>query len=427
MYGIQRPVTFCSYCGERLGCKGVCTCIQETGLICYICGVAFQNRTILGVHIADCYRRHCETGGRYLPNPMDVVIDGYTLFMKQKLVGATPQQQHHPVGIPAVRALQQQSHPTVGNTTQLLEENKIMRQQINNLSEMINNKLQNGKKKIVKKKPSANTNNLPNNEVLKDKIAKVIKPLSDGKQKVRIEAPEEKWFSCPDCSQSLLGLESYTEHVRSCSKSVEEPQLIKERMSCPNCSEHIFGKDAYDHHIRFCSKHVSESPVVSTSQPTCQKCGRTFGVKAFAVHIKSCGVDLFDRISDNERLEFQQQQPTTDSTNHPQGSLAALVSGQRTDEETETGDKKWTQFMITYPRPVIADKPQSREQRSHPPPSSNSASCSKCDKLVPLTELDKHEAQCTLNRVLMPCKHCNRRFATDRLDIHERSCVRRDK
>eukprot|EP00755_Sulcionema_specki_P029326 Sspe_Gene.91928::Locus_63589_Transcript_1_2_Confidence_0.333_Length_441::g.91928::m.91928 len=59
------------------------------GTVCYICGETFPNRTVLGMHIAVCYKeleKRGEAAG--VPHPMDVVMEGYTMYVKQHNGGA---------------------------------------------------------------------------------------------------------------------------------------------------------------------------------------------------------------------------------------------------------------------------------------------------------------------------------------------------
>eukprot|EP01063_Lacrimia_lanifica_P027668 TRINITY_DN3916_c0_g1_i1.p1 TRINITY_DN3916_c0_g1~~TRINITY_DN3916_c0_g1_i1.p1 ORF type:complete len:591 (+),score=121.84 TRINITY_DN3916_c0_g1_i1:994-2766(+) len=86
-----------------------------TGLQCYICGVVCANKTVLGMHINECYKKHGE--GRGAQHPMDVVMEGYTLFLNQKQAAHdAPPDAAVPngAGLVAARMLQPPMYPMPG-------------------------------------------------------------------------------------------------------------------------------------------------------------------------------------------------------------------------------------------------------------------------------------------------------------------------
>lgn len=176
-----------------------------------------------------------------------------------------------------------------------------------------------------------------------------------------------------------------------------------------------------------CSAASSSSPpmVMPDGRLQCPHCGKLFGRKGFAAHFPRCGRPAED-FTFSRDMKFEQQHP---ERVHP-FPAERVAHREDTCGEREThpvggeASSPWTQFMITYPRPILEEKPKTAQERNKaldiakqkkemememaremgrggahgtappPPPPEAMAPCPKCGRNFFVSCLGKHEAVC---------------------------------
>ncbi|KAJ9462990.1 hypothetical protein DIPPA_22542 [Diplonema papillatum] len=144
----------------------------------------------------------------------------------------------------------------------------------------------------------------------------------------------------------------------------------------------------------------------------CSVCRRAFGKKAFQVHRQSCGV-----VRPAEKLFAEEQTPEQAAA---EAERERMAHAKRQLEE----EQRWTQFMITYPRPVLQEAPLLAHERARTGGKGprDQAECSRCGARLPLAALDKHEQTCAGPKTRVTCSQCEGQFPPAAIDRHEQAC-----
>jgi hypothetical protein len=164
---------------------------------------------------------------------------------------------------------------------------------------------------------------------------------------------------------------------------------------------------------------VDDTPceVMEDGRIRCGTCGKFFGKKGFQVHSQRCyrGADDFT-FSRDARFE----------KNHPEpGQPVPQLQAQRYASEGTVGggggrEDPWTQFMITYPRPVIDEKPKTAKERIQAAEAAKQKA--EMNKMV-AREMSGAPTPPEEREATVPCGKCGRYFYASRVAKHEASCV----
>lgn len=152
------------------------------------------------------------------------------------------------------------------------------------------------------------------------------------------------------------------------------------------------------------------SPSAADHQRQCPHCHKTFGPKGFAVHVNRCGKHA------TEDFTYSKDVHARDPA---QAALPCAPQSHDVDEQRRRNmsAEEWQQFMVTYPRPVLPEQPQSAAER-------NRQQAINAQKAAMQSEMQRAmsgETGGVDERV--PCRRCGRKFAPSRVEQHESVCV----
>lgn len=151
-------------------------------------------------------------------------------------------------------------------------------------------------------------------------------------------------------------------------------------------------------------EHHAEEKDENEDAPTtaCPKCGGLFGGRGFAVHALRCGRDGTSDFTYSKDAKLG-----GNAMARPGPSSGASATDA---PPPATGrDAQWTQFMVTYPRPVLEERPKTAAQRAaevqakrqaerpyalHDNPDVTRVACAKCGRFFATERVERHEATC---------------------------------
>lgn len=149
----------------------------------------------------------------------------------------------------------------------------------------------------------------------------------------------------------------------------------------------------------------------------CATCGKMFGKKGFDVHAQRCfrGVDDFTFSKD---ARFEKNHP---APNQPVPQLQdARYAPQAPGLGAPNPDEAWTQFMTTYPRPILDEKPKTAKERNKA--AMDAAKKAEFQQMV-AREMSGAPPVEEQREPTVPCSKCGRYFYQSRVAKHEATCV----
>ena len=167
-----------------------------------------------------------------------------------------------------------------------------------------------------------------------------------------------------------------------------------------------------DRKVHVKSPHNDRPDTAASGTPTsdglieCSGCGKRMGKKGFAAHAPRCGKDPVGDFT------FSRDARRGDAV--PVGG----ESGNNDDSAGPQPSQPWTQFMVTYPRPVLEEEPKTAQQRGKDAISQqqkremrwemekandprwqqqpeNMKRCPNCHKMFNGDQVQKHQVVCT--------------------------------
>lgn len=161
--------------------------------------------------------------------------------------------------------------------------------------------------------------------------------------------------------------------------------------------------------------------VLEDGRIRCGTCGKFFGKKGFHVHSQRCyrGAEDFTYSRD---ARFERNHP---ASGQPVPQLQATrYAPQGGDGGGRGDDGAWTQFMITYPRPVIDESPKTAKERNQAADAAKQKA--EMNKMI-AREMSGAPAPVEEREPTVPCGKCGRYFYTSRVAKHEVNCVAKKK
>ena len=156
----------------------------------------------------------------------------------------------------------------------------------------------------------------------------------------------------------------------------------------------------------------------------CPTCGKLFGKKGFEVHAQRCfrGADdfTFSRDARFEKVNPAANQPVPqlqDERYAPHGGGGGGGGGE--------GGDNWTQFMITYPRPVLDEKPKTAKERNKA--ASDAKQKAELQQMIQREMSGAPPPTQEVREPTVPCGKCGRFFYESRVAKHEATCVAKPK
>ncbi|CUG92247.1 Hypothetical protein, putative [Bodo saltans] len=158
--------------------------------------------------------------------------------------------------------------------------------------------------------------------------------------------------------------------------------------------------------------------VMEDGRIRCGTCGKFFGKKGFEVHSQRCyrGAEDFTWSRD---ARFEKNHP---APNQPVPQLHAT----RYQGEGGGGGgggavaNDWTQFMTTYPRPVIDEAPKTAKERNQAADAAKQKA--EMNKMI-AREMSGAPAPAEEREATTACSKCGRFFYVSRVAKHEANCV----
>lgn len=97
--------------------------------------------------------------------------------------------------------------------------------------------------------------------------------------------------------------------------------------------------------------NVNKPRVLEDGRIECPVCRKLFGRRGYDVHSKRCGLDPDDDFTFSQDARLHEQKA---------GRMKVTEAPIAPNERSEN----WTQFMTTYPRPILPEAPDSPQARS---------------------------------------------------------------
>lgn len=151
----------------------------------------------------------------------------------------------------------------------------------------------------------------------------------------------------------------------------------------------------------------------------CGSCGKFFGKKGFEVHAQRCfrGPEDFTFSKD---ARFERNHPA------PNQPVPQLQDARYQDHPVgggapAPGSDEWTQFMMTYPRPVLDEKPKTAKERNQA--AMDAARKAEYQQMVAREMSGAPPPPTEEREATVPCGRCGRYFYASRVAKHEATCV----
>jgi hypothetical protein len=154
----------------------------------------------------------------------------------------------------------------------------------------------------------------------------------------------------------------------------------------------------------------------------CPTCGKLFGKKGFEVHAQRCfrGAEDFT-FSRDARFENNHPAP-----NQPVPQLTDERYAPTVGQGGANPEDAWTQFMITYPRPVLDEKPKTAKERNKA--AADAKQKAEFAQMMQREMNPSSSPQAQEQREpTVPCGKCGRFFYESRAAKHEATCVAKPK
>lgn len=407
---------------------------------CYVCGKYFDDKVKLGLHLTPCYNE--AVGIRkelWHPHPLDLVDEQrYTEYMKGRMQHREQYiREAERQGISFVTAdTFEAMRGTLGPVRSARPASRESRQAQARPS--MSPQVVRGQPQVglplspPHSQPSHNTSHqaqvaqpvrvvATGVTMLRNELADEIHKLRELREMEEAEAANRNQ-QFTQLLQQFQAVKGSGEPHRS-SESCALPQVTQALQkppplsgpSPPVCSN----AQPFPHHTACASPGAAEGAEMSDGRIRCGTCGKLFGKKGFQVHAQRCfrGADDFTFSKD---ARFERNHPTP---NQPVPQLQDVRYADAPTAQPPSGD--WTQFMTTYPRPVLDEKPKTAKERNQA--AIDAKKKAEYQQMVQREMSGAPPPAQEPREATVPCGRCGRFFYTSRVAKHEATCVSKPK
>lgn len=158
----------------------------------------------------------------------------------------------------------------------------------------------------------------------------------------------------------------------------------------------------------------------------CPYCSKLFGKKGYEVHVRRCNRSSED-FTFSKDADFVERNPENRvKPDHDDGSYGRHFERNPHHSEAEH-QAAFTQFMVTYPRPILDDQPKTVAERS--------AAMARVEQARQYKQMVEQEMSRPVSSAYgaggvepgreptVPCRRCGRFFYESRVAKHEATCV----